>query len=107
MVREHLAPEIIQNKGHNQAADWWTLGINLYEFLAGFPPFNDVTPIGTYRLIIAGKYEFPAGFDKDGAFPTRVVPLLSVSIRIAACFSTLGCVGRRRGLDPAAAAPGP
>eukprot|EP01051_Picozoa_sp_SAG22_P000655 SAG22_NODE_19_length_32182_cov_39.206963_12_plen_275_part_00 len=63
---EHLAPEIIQNKGHNQAADWWTLGINLYEFLAGMPPFNDETPIGTYRLIIAGLYKFPADMDKDG-----------------------------------------
>jgi serine/threonine protein kinase len=62
---EHLAPEIIQNKGHNSAADWWTLGINMYEFLAGMPPFNDDTPIGTYRLIIAGNFEFPEEFDPD------------------------------------------
>jgi serine/threonine protein kinase len=61
---EHLAPEIIQNKGHHRAADWWTLGINMFEFLAGEPPFNDDTPIGTYRMIVAGVFEFPPGFDE-------------------------------------------
>jgi serine/threonine protein kinase len=60
---EHLAPEIIQNKGHHRAADWWTLGINMFEFLAGEPPFNGDTPIGTYRLIVAGNFEFPADFN--------------------------------------------
>lgn len=24
---EHLAPEIIQNKGHNKAADWWYVSL--------------------------------------------------------------------------------
>ena len=28
---EYLAPEIISNKGHGLGADWWTLGILLYE----------------------------------------------------------------------------
>ena len=64
---EHLAPEIIQNKGHNMAADWWTLGINMYEFLAGEPPFNGDSPIATYRLIVAGDLQFPDDFDKEAA----------------------------------------
>lgn len=62
---EHLAPEIIQNKGHDKAADWWTLGINLYEFMAGYPPFDGPTPLEIYRLIISGNYEFPDDFDAD------------------------------------------
>ena len=49
--------EIIQNKGHDKAADWWTLGINLYEFMAGYPPFDGPTPLEIYRLIISGNYE--------------------------------------------------
>jgi len=65
---EHLAPEIIQNKGHNKAADWWTLGINIYEFLSGEPPFFDNTPIGTYRKIIAGELQF-GGEDSDSGDP--------------------------------------
>ena len=37
---EYLAPEVILNKGHGKAVDWWTFGILLFEMLAGFPPFH-------------------------------------------------------------------
>lgn len=31
---EYLAPEILENKGHGKAVDWWALGTLLYEVRA-------------------------------------------------------------------------
>ena len=60
---EYLAPEIIQSKGHGKSADWWALGILIYEMLAGYPPFYDENPFGIYQKILANKLEFPRHFD--------------------------------------------
>lgn len=38
---EYLAPEVILQQGHNSAADWWTLGILIFELVGGMPPFYD------------------------------------------------------------------
>ena len=62
---EYLAPEIILNKGHGKAVDWWTLGILLYEMLVGIDPFSDDDPMKTYQKILKGKINFPKTIDKD------------------------------------------
>jgi protein kinase A len=60
---EYLAPEVIQSKGHGKAVDWWTMGILLYEFIAGYPPFFDESPFRTYEKILEAKLKFPNWFD--------------------------------------------
>lgn len=46
---EYLAPEVIHNKGHTTSVDWWALGILIYEFLTGYPPFWHQNPIEIYK----------------------------------------------------------
>ncbi|KAM0126849.1 hypothetical protein ACHAP3_009056 [Botrytis cinerea] len=61
---EYLAPEVIQSKGHTTAVDWWALGILIYEFLTGYPPFWHSNPIEIYKQassrIVSKPVSFPA-----------------------------------------------
>ena len=63
---DYLAPEVLLNKGHSTSADFWTLGIFLYEMLVGYPPFIGQDTMSTYQKIIAGKYSFPKFVDAHG-----------------------------------------
>lgn len=56
---EYLAPEVIHNSGHGLAVDWWALGILIYEFLVGQPPFWDQNPMRIYEQIVEGRLRFP------------------------------------------------
>lgn len=38
---DYLPPEIVQEKVYNERVDHWALGILAFEFLNGFPPFED------------------------------------------------------------------
>ncbi|CAF0899665.1 unnamed protein product [Adineta steineri] len=60
---DYLAPEVIQNRGHHKASDWWAFGILIFEMLAGIPPFYDTDQFQIYQKILSGKIEFPRHFD--------------------------------------------
>jgi protein kinase A len=49
---EYLAPEVIQSLGHTTAVDWWALGILIYEFLTGYPPFWHQNPMEIYKQFV-------------------------------------------------------
>ena len=45
---EYLAPEIILGNGHNHGADWWSLGVVMFEMLSGYSPFYDTSNFDIY-----------------------------------------------------------
>lgn len=51
---DYMAPEVISNRGHGRAVDWWMLGILLFELLAGRAPFEAQSTEKTYELIKKG-----------------------------------------------------
>jgi len=60
---EYLAPEIIEQKGHGKAADWWAFGVLAYEMLVGYPPFFDENPVNIYQKIVRGQVYWPEELD--------------------------------------------
>jgi aurora kinase len=62
---DYLSPEMV-NPGrledtYNHRIDIWALGVLLYEFLSGKPPFED-SPVLTYRRIARADYSVPLYF---------------------------------------------
>ena len=56
-----MAPEVILNKGHDISADYWSLGVLMFELLTGTPPFTGTDPMKTYNIILKGidAIDFP------------------------------------------------
>jgi serine/threonine protein kinase len=63
---DYLSPEIVSNAGHGPGADWWTLGVFIFEMLTGQTPFfDDAGPSEMYNKILAREFSFPLFFDED------------------------------------------
>ncbi|KAJ6921223.1 hypothetical protein NC652_015204 [Populus alba x Populus x berolinensis] len=57
---EYMAPEIVQGRGHDKAADWWSAGILLYEMLTGKPPFVGGNRDKIQQKIVKDKIKLPS-----------------------------------------------
>lgn len=49
---DYLSPELLLGHGHNRPADWWSLGILIYEMIYGMPPFYSSNVQNMYRKIV-------------------------------------------------------
>ncbi|KAI9081544.1 hypothetical protein K1719_036463 [Acacia pycnantha] len=56
---DYLAPEILLGMGHGATADWWSVGVILYELLVGIPPFNAAHPQEIFDKIINRDIQWP------------------------------------------------
>ncbi|WCJ35156.1 Protein kinase superfamily protein [Euphorbia peplus] len=56
---DYLAPEILLGTEHGYAADWWSVGIILFELITGIPPFSAERPEVIFDNILNGKIPWP------------------------------------------------
>jgi len=52
---EYLAPEVVQQQGHGLTADFWTLGVVLYELFTDSTPFQAPNELDVYAKICRHK----------------------------------------------------
>lgn len=56
---DYLAPESILGIGtDDRMVDWWALGVVLYEFLYGFPPFHDESPEKVFDNVVSRRIDW-------------------------------------------------
>ncbi|XP_015576027.2 probable serine/threonine protein kinase IRE4 isoform X1 [Ricinus communis] len=56
---DYLAPEILLGTEHGYAADWWSVGIILFELITGIPPFTAERPEIIFDNILNRKIPWP------------------------------------------------
>ncbi|ORZ09533.1 hypothetical protein BCR42DRAFT_381630 [Absidia repens] len=55
---DYIAPESILGTGNDSMVDWWALGVICYEFLYGYPPFNDDSPDKVFENILSRRIDW-------------------------------------------------
>lgn len=55
---DYMAPEIILDQSHTYTVDYWSMGVIIYEFLFGCPPFHGETEQETHTNILRGQIDF-------------------------------------------------
>ncbi|KAM6953394.1 serine/threonine-protein kinase greatwall [Aplochiton taeniatus] len=73
---DYLAPEILMGIPHDFCVDWWALGVCLFEFLTGVPPFNDETPQLVFQNILNRDIPWPEGEEELSNNARNVIEIL-------------------------------
>lgn len=59
---EYLAPEMVKKQPHDYSIDIWSLGVLLFEFLAGYAPFTGANHTELFTNIKRLKINWPVDF---------------------------------------------
>ncbi|CAG9323131.1 PKG_22 [Blepharisma stoltei] len=75
----YMAPEIIIGKGYGHSADFWSVGIILYEFLCGGVPFGEDLddPYAIYEKVLERKLAYPSFVSRNMPAKPIIEQLLS------------------------------
>jgi serine/threonine protein kinase len=64
---EYLAPEILMESGHDHSVDYWSLGILIYEMLAGKPPLTERNQEKLFKLIVSQQITMKSFFSSQAS----------------------------------------
>lgn len=62
---QYIAPEVILLKAYGKSVDWWSLGIVMFEMVAGNVPFYDDNQRKLFKKIVVGSYKTPDNFSDN------------------------------------------
>ncbi|XP_039982193.1 serine/threonine-protein kinase greatwall [Xiphias gladius] len=97
---DYLAPELLLVKPHDCMVDWWALGVCLFEFLTGVPPFNDETPQLVFKNILNRDIPWPEGGEELSENSRNAIEiLLTMDMTKRAGLKELKCHPLFEGLD--------
>ncbi|DBB18151.1 hypothetical protein WJX82_009716 [Trebouxia sp. C0006] len=76
---DYQAPEVIMRRGTTKAADYWALGVLIFEMLVGDPPFKSLSgdPWDTFRRTLSGRFYVPNFISESAS--SLICQLLQVS----------------------------
>eukprot|EP01125_Pyxidicula_operculata_P001601 TRINITY_DN11451_c0_g1_i1.p1 TRINITY_DN11451_c0_g1~~TRINITY_DN11451_c0_g1_i1.p1 ORF type:complete len:318 (+),score=46.86 TRINITY_DN11451_c0_g1_i1:16-969(+) len=57
---DYLPPEMVEGKLHDHTVDNWSLGVLMFEFLVGRPPFESRSQKDTYKKICSVAINYPS-----------------------------------------------
>ena len=57
--------QIILEQGYGTSVDWWAMGVLLYEFLVGQPPFEFENEDDLFRAILGQEVLYPSWLSKE------------------------------------------
>lgn len=57
--------QVVNRKGHELAADWWSFGVLMFEMLTGNLPFHSATRQETMDQILKAKLGMPDNLSKE------------------------------------------
>ena len=61
-TREYISPEMVKKLPHDHRVDIWSIGVLLFECLAGYPPFSGQTDAELFRHVTQLKIKWPIDF---------------------------------------------
>lgn len=62
---DYLAPELLLGLGHGSPVDWWALGVCIFEFFLGYPPFTGDSPEAIFKNILDHRIQWPEELDEN------------------------------------------